>query len=399
LHVTVQGLNSCPPLNMRAAPQGGCRDATIRVLETDQAMRLDRISVKGYKSIRELDLSLRSLNVMIGANGAGKTNLISLFRLLNQMVAGDLQNAIATAGGAETFLHFGSKTTPGIELTLTFGQNGYHCIWSPSADDSLFFRKEDCIFSGTQYKAGPHRESLGSGHRESRLREAVEQWQSKVPRYVLDAFGTWRLYHFHDTSESAPVKKRGEINDNVSLRPDAGNLAAFLFLMKAQASGHYLAIRDTIRQVAPFFDDFILRPDPANETRIQLEWREQGSDYPFMAHHLSDGTLRFICLATLLLQPTLPSTVVIDEPELGLHPLAITMLASLLKSASTRTQVIVATQSVPLVNQLQPEDILVVDRVERQSTFRQLEAQQIQDWLDDYGLGDLWEKNLIGGRP
>src|SRR2546427_3037694 len=158
-------------------------------------------------------------------------------------------------------------------------------------------------------------------------------------------------------------------------------------------------MRETITQVAPFFNDFALRPDPTPKESIRLEWREKGSDFPFRAAHLSDGTLRFICLATLLLQPTPPSTVLIDEPELGLHPYAITVLASLLKSASTKTQVIVSTQSVPLVNQLQPEDILVVDRAQGQSTFRHLGSEELKDWLEDYGLGDLWEKNLFGGRP
>ena len=358
-------------------------------------MQLNQISIKGFKSIRELDFKLRPLNVMIGANGAGKSNFISVFRLLNEMVVGNFQNSVAQAGGAGTFLYLGEKTTDRIEVQLRFGVNGYNCIWVPSADGTLFFNREYCLFWGDRTPPDGYRELLGTGHKESKLPEKA----TKVSKYVMEALESWRVYHFHDTSDTAKVKKVGDINDNIYLRPDASNLSAFLYTLKQGKKIYYEAIRDTIRQVAPFFNDFILRPDPNNETKIRLEWREKGSDYPFMAHHLSDGTLRFMCLATLLLQPYPPATILIDEPELGLHPYAITVLSSLLKSASAKTQVIVSTQSVPLVNQLEPENIIVVERIEGQSAFRHLETEEMKDWLDDYGLGDLWEKNIIGGRP
>ncbi|MCK4305757.1 MAG: AAA family ATPase, partial [Candidatus Eisenbacteria sp.] len=169
--------------------------------------------------------------------------------------------------------------------------------------------------------------------------------------------------------------------------------------LRETASDHYEAIRDTIRMVAPFFDDFVLRPLPGNENKIRLEWHERGSDYPFLAHYLSDGTLRFMCLATLLLQPQLPSTVLIDEPELGLHPYAITVLASLMRSAATRTQVIVSTQSVSLVNQFEPQDLLIVEREDQATVIKRVDPERLSEWLEEYSLGDLWEKNVLGGRP
>jgi len=151
--------------------------------------------------------------------------------------------------------------------------------------------------------------------------------------------------------------------------------------------------------VAPFLEDFVLEPLALNQQMIRLEWREKGNDHVFGPGALSDGTLRFICLATLLLQPTLPSTILLDEPELGLHPYAITLLADLLRGASTKTQVIASTQSVSLVNQFEPQDILVVEREDGQSMFKRLEHGAMDAWLEDYGLGELWEKNLLGGRP
>ncbi len=336
------------------------------------------------------------MNILIGANGSGKSNFISLFDLLNQMVGGNFRVSVQRAGGADTFLYFGQKVTDEIRICLTFGPNAYSCVWIPTADDFLIFADEICYFYGRNYLQ-PFEIHLGTGHRESKLPEKAKK--EGVADYVLDSLKGWKVYHFHDTSESAHVKKPGDINDNIYLRSDAGNLAAFLYILQKTSSSHYEVIRDTIRLVAPFFDDFLLRPMSENENKIRLEWRERGSDHPFLAHHLSDGTLRFICLATLLLQPKLPSTILIDEPELGLHPYAINVLASLIRSASKRSQLIVSTQSVTLVNQFEAEDLLVVDRKDHATTIERVDPEKLTEWLEDYALGDLWEKNVLGGRP
>jgi predicted ATPase len=241
---------------------------------------------------------------------------------------------------------------------------------------------------------------LGTGHQETLLKSpSLDVSPKRISTYVLSNLKSWRVYHFHDTSDTAPVKRQGDINDNIYLRPDAANLAAYLYRLKKTHPDHYQKIRDTIQLVAPFFDDFILRPMPENENKIQLEWRERGSDYPFLAYHLSDGTLRFICLTTLLLQPIPPRTILVDEPELGLHPYAINTLASLIKSAATRTQIIISTQSVPLVNQFKLEDLLVVNRRNQATIIERLQPEEFASWLEDYSVGELWEKNIIGGRP
>ena len=362
-------------------------------------MRLDTIEVTGFKSIRQLKLKLRPLNVLIGANGAGKSNFIALFKLLNEMIEERFQLFIGREGGSSSFLHFGPKITDQITLRLEFGQNAYACAWVSTVDDRLIFAQERYFFFGGIW-TNQYIETFGSGHEESKLPRFAKQGRlSSVLDHVYYNLISWKVYHFHDTSDSAHLKKLGDINDNLYLRPDASNLAAFLYRLQQTASGHYETIRETIRLVAPFFDDFILRPLPENETKIRLEWREQGSDYPFLAHHLSDGTIRFICLATLLLQPHLPSTILIDEPELGLHPYAITVLASLMRSAATKSQVIASTQSVSLVNQFDPEDLLIVERREQATVIEPLDPQRLSTWLEEYALGELWEKNVFGGRP
>ncbi|HHG3532795.1 TPA: AAA family ATPase [Vibrio parahaemolyticus] len=208
------------------------------------------------------------------------------------------------------------------------------------------------------------------------------------------------MFHFHDTSDTAAVKRLGAVHDTEYLRSDASNLAAYLFKLQRENSEVYAQICKTVRLAVPFFDDFVLKPIQlaSGEEQIRLLWKQADSDYPLWPSQLSDGSIRFICLVTALLQPNPPSTIIIDEPELGLHPYAITLLGALLRSASKRMQVIVSTQSVPLLNEFELDDLIVVEREEGASTFKRLDADKFRTWLDDYSVGELWEKNIIGGN-
>ncbi|WP_447971952.1 AAA family ATPase [Nitrospira sp. Kam-Ns4a] len=360
---------------------------------------LERLTVKNFKSIRDQTLRLGRLNVFIGGNGSGKSNLIGVFHFLNRVVAGDLQNYTGEAGGADSVLYFGRKQSPSLTVELEFGEgsyaNGYAFTLKPTAKDQFIFSSETIWFHDRTHFSSPYSIDLGSGHAEARVKDSPKQ----IARYVRDDLGSYRIYHFHDTSGSARVKQTGDVDDNYRLHPDAGNLAAFLYRLQQKHPGHFKNIEDTVRQIAPFFESFRLEPSRLNQDKIRLEWKEKGSDAYFSASALSDGTLRFICLATLLLQPILPAVVLLDEPELGLHPAAISLLAALLESASQQTQILVATQSVTLVNQFTPEFVWVVERVEHQSVFRHLEAADMSAWLENYSLGELWEKNILGGRP
>jgi len=360
-------------------------------------MKLDRMVLKGWKSIREMNLELRDLNILIGANGSGKSNLVGAFGILNQIVEGRLQATVARSGGAATLLHHGPKHTRQIVFDLGFGANGYRAYLEYAEGDRLFFEREEATFHDASKYARPFIEGLGSGTLESGLADVATR--RRVAAHVLRALRSWRVHHFHDTTSTASVKQKQPLGDNDVLRADASNLAPFLLKMRQVHPGAYQMVVAAIRLVAPFFQDFVLRPDPAKPDVIQLEWTEVGSDAYFNAHSLSDGTLRFICLATLLLQPVPPALVLVDEPELGLHPFAITQLAAMLKTAATRTQVLVATQSVTLMNQFDPEDVIVVDRSDGQSTFRRIPPEEVESWMEDYALGEIWEKNVLGGRP
>ena len=338
--------------------------------KTNDIMRrkIERITVKGFKSIRELsDFPLGNINIIVGANGAGKSNFVQLFRMVRAMLKKDLQGFIAKHGGASSFLYNGLKATKAIEAEFNFGKNSYGFTLTPTADET---------FTVSESLQG---DSIG------------------------DAISRWVVYHFHDTSDTAPMRQSEIVEDCAYLREDAANIAPFLKALREdgpEGKKSYGEIVDAVRLVMPFLDDFTLTPvnfGPA--TKVKLAWKQKGTDYPFQPYHLSDGAIRFICLATALLQPRPPSTIIIDEPELGLHPQAISILADLIKAAASRTQVIVATQSPLLVDQFSVGDIIVAKRKDGATVFERLNESDYSAWLEDFTLGELWTRNVIEGGP
>ena len=349
------------------------------------------ITVEGFRSIAELRaLKLRSLNVLIGANGSGKSNFLGALQLLRTTILSPSQMSdnVLRAGGADRLLHFGFKTTPTMGFRVEFVD--------ALADFSVDMRRgsDDRLFPSI---------SIAETALPADFMERLTPKPGVAPlfEFLRHRIEHWRVYHFHDTGSTAPMNKVADLHDNRQLRVDGSNLAAFLYLLRNKHHRSYTLIRRTIRLVAPFFDDFALEPMALNEDKIRLEWLHVGSDAYFDASSLSDGSLRFIALATLLLQPESlrPPVVLLDEPELGLHPFAITLLASMLKHAAVDSQIIVATQSPVLLDHFEPEDVLVAERVNRATKLSRLDDDKLHAWLEDYSLGQLWEKNEFGGRP
>jgi predicted ATPase len=364
---------------------------------------LDNLTIKGFKSIQQVeDFELANLNILIGGNGAGKSNFIDFFRMLRAMMelplpglaSASLQTYIADAGGSDDFLFNGPKITAQIEVKTMFGENGYRFKLVPTADETFVIHNE------AKYDAGGTSgwQDLGSGHtRPELLKDKDRRGGRNVSSSVYEAISSWKIYHFHDTGKSAPMRRSETVDDTAYLRFDAANIAPFLLELKHSQPDAYQQITDTVRLVAPFFDDFILKPTP--QEKVRLRWCQKGADYPLKPCHLSDGTLRFICLTAALLQPDPPSTVIIDEPELGLHPYAIVILAEMIQAASRKTQIIVSTQSPALVDCFSPENIIVAARKKGASVFQRLNEHELSEWLKDYSLGDLWRKNIISGGP
>lgn len=363
---------------------------------------LDYITIQGFKSIASIErLELRPINILIGANGSGKSNFIGAFAFLHAIREGRLQQYVTAAGGADKLLHFGSKTTKEIVLSLSFRNevNSYHLVLWPTDNDGLYPSTEVARYWDKSRHDRPYSTVIQPLNRLEAGISATDL--SGAASWVRSQVGSWRLFHVHDTSATSPMRKTAKLHDNDYLRPDGSNLAAFLYYLSLKHPEPYGLIRRTIQQVAPFFDDFRLKPLRLQPDDIKLEWRHKNSDQYFDASSLSDGTLRFIVLATLLLQPMQlrPSAILVDEPELGLHPFAIGMLASLIRQASVDTQVIVSTQSSLLLDHFEPEDTMVAERMDGGTSIKRLDPLRLASWLEEYSLGQLWEKNELGGRP
>ncbi|MFC9425324.1 AAA family ATPase [Streptomyces sp. NPDC056987] len=366
--------------------------------------RVRRITVSGYKSIEQVELALSPVTVLVGPNGAGKTNFIEAVELLGRIADGELGMEVGLRGGAVAMLHDVAKGSAGIGLRVEADDtdlvNAYEARLVPSHRGDLVFGREVVEFHDASRDEQPLTQEIGRGHGESKLAEAAEEGPfgaGGVARHTLEILRGCRVYHFHDTTPGAPVKQPGYASDTEVLHPDARNLAAFLRRMGEEHPAAYKQIVRTVRSVAPFFREFVLTEDAAG--RVLLRWKQSGSDTVFPADALSDGTLRFICLVVLLLQPRPPALLVLDEPELGLHPFAITVLAELFRSASTHSQILAATQSVTLLDQFGLDELVVAERVDGSTTLHRPDPEALAAWLDSYSLGDLWLKNLLGGRP
>ena len=353
---------------------------------------LRKVRIEGFKSIANTELELHDLNVIIGANGSGKSNLIAVFRLLDRVLTGNLQRYVAS--DPDRFLYHGRKRTPALSLDFGFDVNAYGFTLQ-AVQDTLIFEEERVEYHGYWQYGEP----IARGHKESRLEEAARSYRNDIPKYVFPKVRGLVVYHFHDTSDASPAKQTVSVDDNRFLRPDAANLPAYLYWLQEKHPVAFRHIEEHIRLVAPFFEGFALEPSSLSSEKIKLEWRHQDSDAYFDAYSLSDGTLRFICLATLLLQPQPPALILLDEPELGLHPFAIHILAEMLEAASKRVQVVLATQSVTLLDHFAPRDVIIAEHDGAETTFKRPNEENLKEWLDGFSLSELWEKNVLGGRP
>lgn len=362
---------------------------------------VDQIQISNYKSIREQTVDLGRINMLIGQNGAGKSNFISLFAFLERLVAGELAEYIVRKGGFNEFLNKGlegiNRLAVGFRFQTLEGVSPLDYYANLRSKGSSYYISREgissSVFNETKLDGGLETTILSS-----RFTSLYHT------HWAIKALRTLRVYHFHDTSDNARVKLPQDIFNAHFLQSEAENLAPFLYNLQQNHPAAYGQIIEAVRLVYPLFADFFLRESPFAKGKMELLWREKGTEAPLHARQLSDGTLRFICLATLLLQPPelpdAPRTLVLDEPELGLHPFALHVLAELIHKAADHRQVIVATQSVGLLNYFTPEDLLIVERTpDGETTFARKTSEQLRDWLEDYSLGQLWESNLLGGRP
>lgn len=363
---------------------------------------IENVIIKNFKSIRDLELPLTNLNVLIGSNGVGKSNFISFFEMAKAIFEQRFGSYTLDKGGIDNLLYRGRKISKEIYGLMDFkNTNAFFFTLKPAQSNKGYIDNTGDFFN----KRGEStKDYLDQWHRtfwDSAVEESNLMGKMYGRAYYLNSYlRSFTVYHFHDTSSSSPMRGQCEINDNSFLRDNGSNLAAYLYMLKQTDEKAFRLIEGTIHSIAPYFKRFNLRPDPVTPSKISLEWEEVNSDMYLNGYSFSDGTIRFIALATLLLQSKLPEVIIIDEPELGLHPAAINKLAALIKRASKNSQIILSTQSTNLVNCFEPENIIVVDREDEQTVFKRLNSADLSVWMDEYNysISDMWETNIIGGQ-
>lgn len=367
--------------------------------------KIKSLEIKGYKSISSdypLTLNLDNINIFLGANGAGKSNIISFFKMLSFMMSGRFEEYVARAGSNQTILHFGSKKTPSISAKLRFenskSYDEYEFTLTTATPNRLIIKDETITWGRKENELKPQTIQLKSNFTESGLVDTKNQ-TALIIRNILDR--GCKVYQFHDSSNEGPLRQASPVNSANYLQAEGNNLASFLYLLKQNYPIEYKRIVNHVKMVVPQFRDFYLEPQ---NNYISLNWVDTSlNDYVFNSHQLSDGSIRFIALATLLLQPNkiMPNVIIIDEPELGLHPYAIDLLAEMIKDASLHTQIIIATQSSALIDNFDVDNITVIERDEDKgcTIVKKLNSKKLQEWLDEYSNSELWSKNVIGGRP
>lgn len=373
---------------------------------------IESVHIRGFRSLADVKISgLPPAAVLIGANGSGKSNIMRFFEMLSWMLrTRQLGDFIARQGGADDQLFGGNRVTPRLEAEIAIrtgqGRNEYGFKLSHAHPDRFIFSEEAFRFSRYDYPAQAQWQYLDSGHLEAKIIEAAQSGSDyytdvnpRTASVIVNLLRNCSVYQFHDTSDASAFKNNWQISEGNQLRSHAGNLAAVLYRLQQQDIRRYELICKQISRILPGFDRFVIEEDYG---KVLLRWKAKWSDKVFGPHLTSDGSLRFFALVTLLNLPAemLPNVILLDEPELGLHPAAIAIIGSMIRSLSQEKQVIVATQSPMLVDSFNLDEIFVLDLERGQSKCRRLDAGDYQVWLEDnFTTGELWRKNLFGEHP
>ena len=364
------------------------------------AGKLEKVAVEGFKSLKKIDMRLNSVNIFIGANGSGKSNALGFFEMLSYMMSGSLREYVRRKGGGDDLLFNGAKRTQSIWADLSFGSKTGHSDYrfrlSYTEDDALAFGEERYRFTPSG-KPPYEWNNLGIGHEEAAIIAPEHHISAHITKRMMQ---NCSVYQFHDTSPESRLKVGWDAEDVHYLKNHGGNLPSVLLDLQHNCSDNYGEIVRFMRRMLPIFKDFELK---VLYGKASLRWMPQGdADKSFGAHLTSDGTLRLMALTTLLCMPAerQPDIILLDEPELGLHPEAITLVAAMIKRVAVNKQVIIATQSPLLLNEFSIDDIVVAEMGDDGGTeFKRLAEKDFINWLDEFKAGDLWQKNLLGGNP
>lgn len=391
----------------------------------------DYIKIEGFRSLKLVELNLCPLTVLIGPNGSGKSNFLDLLSLIGEGATGGLGEGIAKRGG---FDNIAFKGQPGDVFTefhykpegvfqeekapvyfkvklkkvgsgarIWFEQVSKAPAYHPTSLTLMHRDKDGCMFRSIKTGLKEELEEEGKAlesDSEFAIFQVKDQDKYPTPYKLLRQLQDWTFYRDIDVGIEAPIRQPGLVRPTVRLASSGANLASVLYSIQQQHPATWKEIEELLETVYPEFHSITFPPE-GGDGKVVLRWWERPYEREggFSASLLSDGTLKLLCLIAILKSPDPPPLICIDEPELGLHPDWIKVVAELLQSAATRTQLVVATHSPQLVSKLSPEYIIVTDKEGGQTVFRSLAQEDLTKWLKEFNLGELWLAGHLGGRP
>lgn len=384
----------------------------------------ENIRVQGFRRLHDVDLKLKPLNVMIGANGCGKTTLLDVLALLAASASGNLNETIRDFGGVDSNLTnlIAAKADRARFMAFDLAMSvpgrapiAYHIALSPKgvayeiAEETLTQQRTPTTPTPFKYFESHHEDVRYFPPNDGLL---IPNWEynplesslSQVPKMFQEPEDFRRRlassthYHVLDVSQRAPVRLPQQMREARLPGKDGEDLVSCLYTLRETDPDSFETIEDTLRAGFPDFERLNFPPVAAGT--LAMTWKDTTSKNPFYMHQLSEGTLRFLWLVTLLQSPGLTAVTLIDEPEVSLHPELLSLLAELMREASQRTQLIVATHADRLVRSLKPEEVLAMnvndDGAAEMTWANDLDLQQ---WLDEYTLDEVWRLGRMGARP
>lgn len=422
----------------------------------------DHIKIEGFRSFKKVELDLPPLSVLIGPNNGGKSNFLDLVSLMAEAGEGRLDEGIASRGGSRS-VTFGFNWFSSIAVELRFRTKMDHLrllgLGGLSSEEFLpdaTFKLElsfeptliisveqvieeptregrsplsivkrdarDCIFGRVAFmpvrtkgqKAAQSRglSKLRRGTKveveerkalESRSELAIFQVKDSrlypTPYRILRELQQWTTYRDINVGPGSPLRLPGLVRPTVRLAADGANLSSVLYSIQQQHPGVWEEIIELLRTAYPDFKSITFPPEGGDGKVILRWWESPFEKEGVSANFLSDGTLKFLCLMAILKSPDPPPLICIDEPELGLHPDSIKLVGEMMQSAAARTQLIVATHSPQIVAKLDPEQVIVTEKENGETHLRRLERRELEKWLKEFNLSDLWLAGHFGGRP
>ncbi len=390
----------------------------------------DFVRIQGFRSLREVDLALSPLSVLIGPNGSGKSNFMDLLSLMGEASYGHLADGIASRGG---FDNVSFKGDPGdIYVEFRFPPEGVfqeerapvkfriHLrrvgslpkVWFEQVEKApdehhrnplqLMRRDKDgCEFRSIKTRMTEELEEKAlESESELAIFQVKDQDKYPAPYKLLRMLQEWTFYRDIEVGPAAPIRQPSILRPTVRLASDGSNLASVLYSIQQQHPATWKEIEEILETVYPDFHSITFPPE-GGDGKVVLRWWERPYERKtgFSANLLSDGTLKLLCLIAILKSPDPPPLICMDEPEVGLHPDWVKLVAELLQSASSRTQVIVASHSPQLVSKLDPNEIVVVEKEQGETCVQRLSEEELEKWMQQYQIGDLWLAGHFGGRP